>query len=423
MTVGMNAPSVRTGPRGEGLLSGGDRFARPPGLFSRLLAPGFQAIINQVDAGLERGSMLAHLPDGTTRLLGGRAPGFDARIDLKDWRALLRLATRGSIGWYQAYEAGEWDSDDLVALFGVMGANARTLGPAARPAGPYKWLANLAHRFNRNNREGSRRNISAHYDLGNDFYSAWLDPSMTYSSALGLAPNSGEGALEEAQRTKIAGLINRLDKPETVLEIGCGWGTLAESLHEAGAKVTAISLSDEQLAYARDRCSPFINFEKRDYRDVDGAFDAIASCEMVEALGREYWPDFMDVVARNLKPGGRAAIQYISMADDIFEDYASGADFIQAYIFPGGLLIKTSEFRELAEARGLAWQDQTDFALDYAETLKEWRVRFDRAVEQGRLPAGFDARFVRLWRYYLAYCEAGFRCGNVGVHQVTLVKG
>ncbi len=404
------------------LLSGGDRFARRPGFFSRLVAPGFRAIVNAVDAGLERGSMLAHLPDGSTRLLGGRGPGFDARIVLKDWHALLRLATSGSIGWYQAYEAGEWESDDLVSLFAVMGDNARSLGSTARSSGPFKWVANLAHRFNRNNREGSQRNIAAHYDLGNDFYSAWLDPSMTYSSALGLDAKAGVEALEAAQRDKVAAIIARLNEPNEALEIGCGWGTLAEGLNDAGAKVTAISLSDEQLAYARRRCSPFINFEKRDYRDMHGQFDAIASVEMVEALGREYWPDFMDVVARNLKPGGRAAIQYISMADDLFEAYAGTAEFIQAYIFPGGLLIKGSEFRELAEARGLSWQDQTDFALDYAETLKLWRVRFDRAVDQGRLPAGFDDRFVRLWRYYLDYCEAGFRCGNVGVHQVTLVK-
>lgn len=405
------------------MLSGGDRFAKRPGLFSRLLAPGFGAIVSAVDAGLERGSMLADLPDGTTRLLGGRAPGFDVRITLKDWRALIRLATRGSIGWYQAYEAGEWECDDLVALFAIMGDNARTLGVTARSSGPFKWAANLAHRLNRNNRAGSKRNIAAHYDLGNDFYSAWLDPGMTYSSALGLGSQAGEAELEAAQQTKIDAIIARLGAPDEVLEIGCGWGTLAHNLAQTGAAVTAISLSDEQLAHARARCSSAIQFEKRDYRDARGQYDAIASVEMVEALGREYWPAFLDGVARNLKPGGRAAIQYISMADDLFETYASTAEFIQAYVFPGGLLIKSSEFRALAQARGLSWQDQSDFGPDYAETLRIWRARFDRAVEQGALPKGFDARFVKLWRFYLAYCEAGFRCGNVDVHQVTLVKG
>ncbi|MEO0418031.1 MAG: cyclopropane-fatty-acyl-phospholipid synthase family protein [Pseudomonadota bacterium] len=418
----MNAPSVQSGPRGGDLLSGGDRFASAPGFFSKLFAPGFGAIINAVDAGIERGSMLAHLPDGTTRLLGGRAPGFDAQIELKDWRALLRLATSGSIGWYQAYESGEWESEDHVVLYAVMGDNARTLGGTARPSGPFKWAARLVHFFNRNSKAGSRRNISAHYDLGNDFYGAWLDPSMTYSSALGLGANDGEAALASAQQAKVDALIGRLESFESALEIGCGWGTLAHNLAKTGADVTAISLSDEQLAHARMHQSPAVRFEKRDYRDVSGQYDAIASCEMVEALGREYWPTFMDAVAGNLKPGGRAAVQYISMADDLFETYANTTDFIQAYVFPGGLLIKTSEFRELAEARGLEWRDQTDFGLDYAQTLRIWRASFDRAVEEGRLPAGFDARFVKLWRTYLAYCEAGFRCRNVDVHQVTLIK-
>ena len=275
---------------------------------------------------------------------------------------------------------------------------------------------------NRNDRAGSVRNISAHYDLGNDFYRAWLDESMAYSSALGLEAGADDAALHAAQLAKLRAMSERIGDPESVLEIGCGWGALCEYIANRGARVTGISLSDEQLAYARKHAGFSIDFRKCDYRDITGQFDAIVSVEMVEALGREYWPEFMDCVARNLKPGGRAAIQYISMADDLFEDYASAADFIQAYIFPGGLLIKTSEFRELAEARGLSWQDQADFGPDYAETLRIWRERFERAVAEARLPSGFDARFVRLWRYYLAYCEAGFRCGNVNVHQVTLVK-
>jgi len=226
----MNAPSVRRGaplgPRGEDLLSAGERFASKPGFFSRLLAPGFRAVVNAVDAGLERGSMLAHLPDGTTRLLGGRAPGFDVRLELKDWRALIRLATSGSIGWYQAYEAGEWECDDMVALFAIMGDNARTLGSTARSSGPFKWAANLAHRFNRNSRAGAERNIAAHYDLGNDFYRAWLDPMMAYSSALGLPPDAGPAQLEAAQKAKFEAVIKRLGNPADALEIGCGWGTL-----------------------------------------------------------------------------------------------------------------------------------------------------------------------------------------------------
>ena len=191
---------------------------------------------------------------------------------------------------------------------------------------------------------------------------------------------------------------------------------------DRGAKVDAISLSDEQLAWARRQSAGDARFLKQDYRDTKGQYDAIASVEMVEALGHEYWPTFMDCVARNLKPGGRAAIQFISMKDELFDAYAGSADFIQAYIFPGGLLIRASEFRELAQARGLAWTDEVRFGQDYAETLRIWREKFDRAASEGLLPPGFDERFKALWRYYLMYCEGGFRGGGIDVHQVTLIK-
>lgn len=411
------------GYRGEALLSAGKRFSAAPGLLSRLAATGFRAVIERVDSGLARGTMVAHLPDGTTRTLGGRAPGFEAELTIHDWRALIRLATGGSIGWYQAYAAGEWACEDLVSLFAIMGANARELGNTARPSGPFKWAARLAHRFNRNSKKGAARNVAAHYDLGNDFYAAWLDSSMTYSSALGLTDRElGDGELEAAQRRKLAAIAARLGDGHDALEIGCGWGTLAGMLAGEGRRVTAISLSDEQLAFARTRCHPAIAFERCDYREIEGQYDAIACVEMVEALGREYWPTFLDCLARSLRPGGRAALQYISMTEDLFETYAATTDFIQAYIFPGGLLIKSSEFAELARERGLSWENQVDFGADYAATLKAWRARFEAAAREGRLPQGFDADFQRLWRYYLAYCEGGFRSGNVNVHQVTLVK-
>lgn len=406
------------GVRGEHLLSTGQRFDARPGLVSRLMAPGFAQMIARVDAGLASGSIFAHLPDGTTRLFGGRAPGFEAELQLKDWRALLRLATHGVIGWYQAYEAGEWESPDHAVLFAVMSGNARTLGNTARSEGPFKWAAKLAHWLNRNNKSGSQRNISAHYDLGNDFYRAWLDESMTYSSALGM----GADGLAAAQTRKLDRIAERLGSPATVLEIGCGWGALAQHMAARGAKVTGISLSEEQLEWARAHTSPDIDYRLQDYRDVTGSFDAVMSVEMVEALGREYWPTYMDCVARSLKRGGRAAIQYISMADDLFETYAGTVDFIQAYVFPGGLLIKTSEFRALAEERGLTWRDQEDFGQDYAATLNQWHRNFDAAAAQGRLPEGFDDRFIRLWKFYLSYCEGGFLAGNIDVHQVTLVK-
>ncbi len=411
------------GKRGEDLLRGGARFARSPGLIARLIAPGFQNILDRIDAGFERGQLLGHLPDGSTCLLGGREPGFEAEVTLHDWRALIRLATTGSIGWYQAWEAGEWESPDLVPVFGLFSDNAVPLGNIGRASGPFRLAARIAHRFNRNSRSGAQRNIHAHYDLGNDFYRQWLDPTMTYSSAR----FDGTDDLETAQHAKWQALAERIGNPETVLEIGCGWGSLANFLQKRGAQVTAISLSDEQLDWARERQDQRISFLKQDYRDVGiesgGQFDAIVSVEMVEALGREYWPTFMDCVARNLRPGGRAAIQYISMQDELFDAYAASADFIQAYVFPGGLLIRTSEFRKLAEERGLEWQDQADFGLDYARTLHCWHQRFDAAVAEGRLPDGFDDRFIGLWRFYLDYCEGGFRGGLINVHQVTLVKG
>lgn len=399
------------------LLDAGRRFGFEPGLLARLFAPGFHKLFGRIDAGLEQGSILVRLPDGASRRLGGRAPGFAAEVDIADWRALLRLATAGSIGWYQAWEAGEWSSPDPVALFAVFSANAAALGQVGRAKGPWRIAARAMHWLNRNTPARAMRNIHVHYDLGNDFYRAWLDPTMSYSSGYQL---SSDG-LEAAQRRKWAQLAQRLGNPATVLEIGCGWGALAGHLAGRGSRVTAISLSGEQLEWAR-ALHPAVDFLKQDYRHVSGQFDAAVSVEMVEALGREYWPDFMDCLARNLKPGGRAAIQFIAMRDDLFEAYARSADFIQAYVFPGGLLIKTGEFRKLAEARGLEWIDQVDFAADYAETLRLWRANFDKAVADGALPAAFDRRFCNLWRYYLMYCEGGFRGGSITVSQVTLVR-
>ncbi len=403
--------------RGDALLAGGRRFGHTPGPLWRLFSGGFHRVLDRIDRGLATGSIEARLPDGSTRTLGGRSPGFQAQAHIRDWRALLRLATGGSVGWYQAWEANEWSSPDPVPLFALFMANGEALGETGRSKGPFRLVARLAHWLNRNTKGGAEKNIHAHYDLGNDFYRQWLDPTMTYSSAY----HVGDDALEQAQRRKWGRLAERVGDAQSVLEIGCGWGGLSGHLAEGGAKVTGISLSDEQLAWCRQRY-PGVEFRKQDYRDCNGQFDAIVSVEMVEALGREYWPDFMDCLARNLKQGGRAAIQYIAMKESLFEGYARNADFIQAYVFPGGMLIKPSEFRHLAEARGLRWEEQEDFPLDYAETLKAWRANFDLAVSEGRLPADFDERFRNLWRFYLMYCEGGFRGGGITVSQVTLVK-
>ncbi|EIZ81341.1 cyclopropane-fatty-acyl-phospholipid synthase [Novosphingobium sp. Rr 2-17] len=429
--------------RGGNLVEGGRAIGVGPAWLARLWSGGVARVLDRIDAGLARGSILATLPDGSTRMLGGRSEGFGCEVHLKSWRALLRLATTGSVGWYQAWEAGEWDSPDPVPLFALFMDNAATLGDAARARGPWRLFTRALHAFNRNTRSGSLRNIHVHYDLGNDFYEAWLGGSMFYSSALFDEGKGGPNPysqffdeLDLGQTAKVGAILQRLalSPGKRVLEIGCGWGTLASTLaSREQVRVDAISLSDEQLEFARERWAPepgLVQFRKQDYRDVGrdvggdnhGSYDAIASIEMVEAVGRAYWPDFLDCVARNLKPGGRAAIQYISIRDDLFESYAAGADFIQAYVFPGGMLIHEPEFRRLAEERGLTWQDRNGFARDYARTLRLWRENFDAALAQGRLPAGFDDRFVRLWRYYLMYCEGGFLGGGIDVAQVTLVK-
>jgi len=404
--------------RGGVLLDSGQRYGAEPGLLTRLFAPATNRLLDTIDRGLERGTLHGILPDGSRCTLGGRASGFECEVTLHDWRGLLRIATYGSVGLYQAWEAGEWSSPDPVSFFALFVANSDSLGDTARAKGPWRWAAKALHALNRNTKAQAEKNIHAHYDLGNDFYAAWLDPTMSYSSAY----QTGDDGLEAAQRRKWDRLSQRLGKPESLLEIGCGWGALSGYFSDGGARVDAISLSDEQLDWAREH-HPDVQFLKQDYRDTAGQFDAIVSVEMVEALGREYWPTFMDCIARNLKPGGKAAIQFIAMRDDLFDAYAKSADFIQAYVFPGGLLIRTSEFRKLAAARGLNWTDQEDFGLNYAETLKIWRDSFDVAAANDSLPTGFDSRFRDLWRFYLMYCEGGFRGGGITVSQVTLIKG
>ena len=403
---------------------------RPPrsgavSAFARMIGPQFHRLLDRIDQGLEQGAIDATLPDGTRRLLGGRAPGPECTVHLLHWRALLRLATGGSSGWYRAWAAGEWTSPDPVPLFALFMANAVALGKAARPRGPTRWAGRLAHWARRNSRRGSRHNIAFHYDLGNDFYRLWLDQNMHYSSALFAGPDSRIESLEQAQRRKVDAILDRLDLADgaSLLEIGCGWGGLAEQAMERHAvRYTGLTLSTEQADYARDRLGSGAEICLTDYRDAQGQYDAIASVEMVEAVGQRYWPDYLAAIHRLLKPGGRAAIQYILIDDAIFDGYARSADFIQTYIFPGGMLLSESRFRALAEQRGFVWQDVERFGLDYAETLRRWRERFDRVIDEGRLPASFDQHFVVLWRYYLMYCEGGFRGRGIDVAQVTLVK-
>lgn len=392
---------------------------------SRWLAPLFHRLLDRIDLGLEQGSLESSLPDGTSRLLGGRADGPTCIVDLHSWRALVRLASGGSTGWYRAWAAGEWSSPDPVPLFALFMCNAVALGRVARARGPARWIGRIVHWVRRNSRAGSRHNIAYHYDLGNDFYSLWLDDNMHYSSGLFIDPDNVIESLEAAQRRKVDAILDRLDlrDGDNLLEIGCGWGGLAEQAMERRAiAYSGLTLSAEQADYARDRLGSGAQILLTDYRDVRGQYDAIASVEMVEAVGQAYWPAYLDAIHRLLRPGGRAAVQYILIDDAIFENYARSADFIQTYIFPGGMLISERRFRALAQERGLEWRDVRRFGPHYAETLRRWRQRFDRAINDGRLPPAFDQHFVALWRYYLMYCEGGFRGGGIDVAQVTLVK-
>ena len=411
--------------RGEHLVRADRGFATGGGMLARLAAPALSHVIAELDRRLDCGGIDATVPDGGRHRLGFRSPGPAAVVQIASWMALVRLATSGSVGWYKAWTMGEWTSPDPVAIFELFSANAVSLGDVGRAKGVFRWINLAAHRLRDNAPHKARENIEAHYDLGNDFYSAWLDETMTYSCARFASPGD---SLEAAQLNKIHALLDRLElKPgQRVLEIGCGWGSLAIEAARRGAKVVGLTLSQEQKAWAEDKIaaaglSAQIEIRLQDYRATTEQFDAIASVEMVEAVGEPWWGAYLDCIARNLKPGSRAALQFISFEHRLFDRYARSADFIQTYVFPGGMLLDEPRFAALAGERGLSWSDRAGFRLDYAETLKRWRERYDQAVARGALK-GFGEPFHDLWRYYLMYCEGGFRGGAIDVAQVTMVK-
>ncbi|MCH8616008.1 cyclopropane-fatty-acyl-phospholipid synthase family protein [Sphingomonas sp. SM33] len=412
--------------RGEHLVRGGLLFVNGSGLLGRLFARSFSVVLDQIDERLAVGGIDLSLPNGSRRHIGFRAEGPVAVVRLHSWYALVRLVTSGSIGWYRAWSKGEWSSPDPVPLFALFTVNARSLGDTGRAKGAARLFNLVKHRRRDNDVAKARENIAAHYDLGNDFYAAWLDRTMTYSSARFA---SADDSLEAAQLRKVHALLDRLDlQPgQRLLEIGCGWGTLAIEAAKRGVDVVGLTLSTEQKAWADEKIAAQnlagrVEIRLQDYRDTNEQFDAIASVEMVEAVGQRWWPAYLDCIARNLKPGGRAALQFISIDHAIFDGYVRNPDFIQAYIFPGGCLLNEPAFEWLARERGLSWENREGFRLDYAETLKRWHVRYDEAVEAGRL-RGFDDDFHALWRYYLMYCEGGFRGGAIDVAQVTMTKG
>ncbi|MFM7703684.1 MAG: class I SAM-dependent methyltransferase [Rubrivivax sp.] len=374
---------------------------------------------------LRQGTLDVQLPDGSQRRFG---PGGEpqAALRLSDWRVCSAALRSGDVGFAETFIDGGWTTPDLSALLRLLIANRDAIEQVIYG----RWWGVLAYRLKhllqRNSRAGSRKNIHAHYDIGNAFYRLWLDQTMTYSSAL--FADDPRQDLPQAQRAKLRRALDEcaVRSGDRVLEIGCGWGALAEEAACArGAQVTGVTLSTEQLDYARERlaragAADRAHLRLQDYRDIaDAPFDAIVSIEMFEAVGREYWASFFECVKGRLKPGGRACIQTITIRDDLFERYLRSTDFIQQYIFPGGVLPSREAFRAEAQRCGLVVERELAFGPDYAETLRRWRAAFlARDAQVRRL--GFDTRFMRIWEFYLAYCEAAFDTGNTDVVQFTL---
>jgi cyclopropane-fatty-acyl-phospholipid synthase len=380
---------------------------------------------------IRRGELTLVMPDGAAHRIDGGAPGPAAEVRIRDLRLPMRFLLGGSLAWAEAYVDGAWDSPDIRAVMAVAAANEAEWERLLNGKWTTRALSWLAHRLKPNTRRGSRRNISAHYDLGNDFYGLWLDPTMSYSSAL--FADAAE-PLEHAQARKVDYLCAALDlRPgRHLLEIGCGWGFLAEvAAQKFGARVTAITLSREQHDAAARRIAAAgladrVTIRIQDYRDVAESFDAIASVEMIEAVGEPYWPVYFRTLHDRLRPGGMAGIQAITIAERLWPVYRRSADFIQRHVFPGGMLPTKTLIAEHAAAAGLAVEQARWFGPDYAETLARWHDRFQaawpRIASLPPSPTGraYDARFKRLWEYYLAYCETGFRAGWTDVGQVIL---
>jgi cyclopropane-fatty-acyl-phospholipid synthase len=384
---------------------------------------------------LKVGTLELQLPDGSTMRTGQARHVGDAEpragLILHDWAVCAAVLKSGDIGFAEGYIDGHWSTPDLTALLKLFIANRDHIESAIYG----HWWGRLAYRIrhllNHNSRANSRKNIQAHYDLGNDFYRLWLDPTMSYSSAW--FEGRPDGDLVQAQRAKVHRALREAgvtaEQPgQRVLEIGCGWGGLAEiAAAECGAHVTGVTLSTEQLAWAQDRMARAglaeqADLRLQDYRDIaDPPFDALVSIEMFEAVGQSYWPGYFETVTRCLKPGGKACIQTITIHDDLFERYSRSTDFIQQYIFPGGMLPSDQVFRAHARRAGLEVVEAMAFGPDYAETLRRWRTGF-HAHLQAIQGLGFDLRFQRIWEFYLAYCEAAFDMGNTNVVQYTLRK-
>ena len=375
---------------------------------------------------LKVGTLTVRLPDGRAIQFEGQRPGPDAVIELNNYSVVRKVIAGGDVGFAESYMDSDWTTPDLAAVLTVFSANLDEMAHITR-GGPitrfFNWLYHLSRA---NTKSQARKNIEAHYDLENDFYSLWLDETMTYSSA---RFTNGATALKDAQTEKYALLARSMDlqSDHHVLEIGCGWGGFAEyAAGEIGAQVTCLTLSPAQRDYAIARMkrlglSDKVEIKLQDYRDETGTYDRVASIEMFEAVGQEFWPSFFSKVSDVLKPGGQAGLQIITIRDELFETYSKRADFIQRYIFPGGMMPSVEKLEDCFTAADLDLVKTDQFGLDYADTLKVWKERFNEAWPT-IVPMGFDERFKCMWDFYLAYCEAGFRTGRIDVGQFTLTS-
>lgn len=374
-------------------------------------------IFKRLDS-IDSGVLTLTTPDGKTRTFEGRNSGEVANVTIHDWRVLGNMLRKGDIGLAEDYREGHWETDNLTALATLGLANKASLNGVLAGGKLSEMIAMLSYMLRLNTVKGSKKNIHAHYDLGNDFYKLWLDPSMTYSSAI---YKTGSETLEQAQHNKYDRMIDCLDTQSgRLLEIGCGWGGFAERAMQRGDyDVKGITLSEEQHDYARNRLGSSANIALEDYRHQSGKFDSIVSIEMFEAVGEKYWPAYFGQVGNLLNKGGKAVIQTITMNEDGFDRYRRSGDFIRSYIFPGGMLPSPSRFEKEAQNAGLHAGDPFFFGQDYARTLEQWLTIFDsRKAEVKAL--GFDDGFIRLWRFYLAACIAGFKTGHTNVMQVEL---
>ncbi|MBV6634768.1 MAG: class I SAM-dependent methyltransferase [Mameliella sp.] len=387
--------------------------------------PRYFARVFDMARGMGSGRLDFVLRDGRVFRAEGRVPGPVAELHLHHDDIFARLIREGDLGFCEAYLDGLWSTPDLMAFLDLVHANEEMFD--GYPGGG---LVRMWERFRfwmqSNSRKQAKKNIAHHYDLGNDFYGLWLDDTMTYSSALF---RTGQESLEKAQELKYASMIDQMGaRPgDHVLEIGCGWGGFAEyAARERGLRVTGLTISQEQFAYAQDRIAKAgltdrVDLKLQDYRDERGSYDGIASIEMFEAVGEKYWPTYFETVQARLKPGGHATLQIITVQHKRWEIYRRGVDFIQKYIFPGGMLPSPEVLRAEVERAGLQVVRSLEFGESYSQTLRRWHETFnDRWDEVSAL--GFDARFRRMWNFYLASCAATFHSGNCDVTQITIAK-